>query len=179
MNQGPHRDPIRSPHRDRVEREAERALDAAVITVSDSRSRETDVGGHLICRRLREAGHRVASYSIVPDDPEIVREHAGSVVELGIALLVTTGGTGITRRDSTIEAIRPLLDRKMYGFGELFRMLSFEEIGPAAMLSRAIAGTARRTLVFALPGSPHAIELALDRLILPDLPHLAWETVRQ
>jgi len=166
-------------HRLRVEREAGLALDVAVLTVSDSRTEQDDDGGELILSRVRTAGHRVARRDIRPDEPEAVREFALEAIGAGVHVLITTGGTGIARRDSTIEVIEPLLSKSMDGFGELFRMLSFEEVGAAAMLSRALAGVSDRTLVFCLPGSPAAVELALDKLVLPDLAHLAWEATRR
>lgn len=159
-----------------IEREAERVLDVAVLTVSDSRSERDDIGGELVLSRLRVAGPHLARREIRPDDPDAVRAPVQAAAGLGVHVLISTGGTGIARRDATIEAIEPLLEKQMSGFGELFRMLSYEQVGPAAMLSRALAGVIDQTLDFCLPGSPAAVELALDRLILPDLPHLVCET---
>jgi molybdopterin adenylyltransferase len=151
----------------------------SVVTVSDSRTPETDTSGDLIASRVLGAGHKVMARTIVPDDPCRIRE----CVLRGIALadvdaVVLTGGTGVSPRDSTIECIEPLLGKVLVGFGELFRSLSFTEIGAAAMLSRAIAGTADRTAIFAIPGSSGAVRLALDRLILPELPHLIGQLRR-
>ena len=123
-----------------------------------------------------------ATRRIVRDDPEAVRSLVRSVVESnpGVAdVVITTGGTGITARDSTYEAIAALLDKQLDGFGELFRMLSFAEIGAAAMLSRATAGSIGTTAVFALPGSEHAVRLAMTRLILPEIGHVVRELRRQ
>jgi len=150
-----------------------------VITVSDTRTEETDTGGRAVVELLTAAGHTVIAKRIVRDDPEEV----AALVRLQAAtdhvdVIITTGGTGITRRDSTFEAIDGLLEKRLPGFGELFRMLSFQEIGPAAMLSRACAGTCRGRVVVALPGSENAVRLAMTRLLVPELGHLVAETRR-
>ncbi|MCC7179499.1 MAG: molybdenum cofactor biosynthesis protein MoaB [Acidobacteria bacterium] len=150
-----------------------------VITVSDTRTEDTDTGGKAIVDLLTAAGHTVIARRIVRDEPEEV----AALVKLQAAMdhadvIITTGGTGITRRDSTFEAIDGLLEKKLPGFGELFRMLSFQEIGPAAMLSRACAGTCRGKVVVALPGSENAVRLAMTRLLVPELGHLVAETRR-
>lgn len=150
-----------------------------VVTVSDTRTEETDTGGKAVVDLLTAAGHTVIARRIVRDEPEEV----AALVKLQAAMehvdvIVTTGGTGITRRDSTFEAIDGLLEKKLPGFGELFRMLSFQEIGPAAMLSRACAGTCRGKVVVALPGSENAVRLAMTRLLVPELGHLVAETRR-
>jgi molybdenum cofactor biosynthesis protein B len=142
-----------------------------VVTVSDTRTRETDKGGTLIVERLKSAGHNIVGYEIVPDDPDLIRRHVEGLCARGCDAVVLTGGTGIAPRDNTYEALLPLIEKKLDGFPELFRMLSFEEIGPLAMLSRALAGTRGKTILFSLPGSPKAVQLAMDRLILPVLPH--------
>ena len=147
-----------------------------VLTVSDTRTEATDTGGRAIQDLLTAAGHTVAGYRILPDEPAQVR----AVVELALAnpdvqVVITTGGTGVTARDSTYEAVAALLHKHLDGFGELFRALSFQEIGAAAMLSRAVAGTVGCKAVFALPGSEHAVRLAVTRLILPELGHLAQQ----
>jgi molybdenum cofactor biosynthesis protein B len=141
-----------------------------VITISDTRSGRDDASGDAIVAALEAAGHEVAARRIVRDEPEQVRGLVASLAGT-VDAVVSTGGTGITSRDTTYEAISGLLDKRMDGFGELFRMLSFEEIGAPAMLSRACAGTLGRTLVFCLPGSPKAVRLAMDRLIVPALRH--------
>jgi molybdenum cofactor biosynthesis protein B len=114
----------------------------------------------------------------VRDEPEQIRAAVEQGLAGGARAVLVTGGTGITRRDQTVEAVRPLLEKEIPGFGELFRMLSFQEIGSAAWLSRALAGTVRGALVFVLPGSPNAVRLALDRLILPELGHAVRELSR-
>jgi molybdenum cofactor biosynthesis protein B len=151
-----------------------------VITVSDTRTLADDSGGALVCELLEAAGHEVALREIVKDEREAIRAAlARALASADCAAVVLTGGTGISPRDVTPEAVEPLLERALPGFGELFRQLSFAEIGAAAMLSRALAGLARGKPVFALPGSRAAVRLALDRLILPELGHLAGEAGKE
>ena len=150
-----------------------------VLTVSDTRTEATDSGGGAIRELLTAAGHTVAGYRILPDEPAQVR----AAVELALAnpdvqVVITTGGTGVTSRDSTYEAVVALLQKRLDGFGELFRALSYQEIGAAAMLSRAVAGTVGRKAVLALPGSEHAVRLAMTKLILPELGHLAQQLAK-
>lgn len=150
-----------------------------VITVSDTRTEDTDTAGRAIVELLTAAGHVIAGRRILKDEPAevaaLVREQAAT----GHAdVIITTGGTGITRRDSTFEAVDGLLDKRLPGFGELFRMLSFQEIGAAAMLSRACAGTHQGAIVVALPGSENAVRLAVTRLLVPELGHLVSEIRR-
>jgi molybdopterin adenylyltransferase len=148
-----------------------------VLTISDTRTPGTDTSGDAIVDMLVTGGHALVGRAIVRDDPPAVRE----AVEANLAtadVIITTGGTGITSRDSTYEAVTALLDKHLDGFGELFRMLSYHEIGAAAMLSRASAGTIARTAVFFLPGSEHAVRLALSKLILPELGHVVRELRR-
>ena len=147
-------------------------MSCGVLTVSDTRTLDTDTSGARICELLAADGHTVAARAILPDDPEPVRAHVRRLVVEGVEAVIITGGTGLAPRDNTYEVVDGLLDKRIDGFGELFRALSFAEIGTAAMLSRATAGIVGRTVVFALPGSPAACRLALSRLILPELPHL-------
>jgi molybdenum cofactor biosynthesis protein B len=150
-----------------------------VLTVSDSRTPDTDTGGRAIRDLLAGAGHLVTGHAIVKDEPsEVTARVREQIAEPRTQVIITTGGTGITSRDGTFEAIDGLLEKRLDGFGELFRMLSFEEIGAAAMLSRATAGTARRTAIFVLPGSPAAVRLAMTRLILPELGHVVQQLER-
>jgi molybdopterin adenylyltransferase len=148
-----------------------------VLTISDTRTPETDRSGDAIARALEDGGHVLEGRQIVPDDPDAVRrtvqERAGRV-----EAIVTTGGTGIASRDSTYEAIAGLFDKRLDGFGELFRMLSYEEIGAAAMLTRACAGIIGRTAIFVLPGSHNAVRLAMEKLILPEIGHVVGELKR-
>lgn len=148
-----------------------------VITVSDTRTTETDKSGKLIIDRLTENGHIVKSYSIVADDKEQIIDHVITGCQsIEIDAILINGGTGIANRDVTIEAIQPLFQKELTGFGEIFRMLSYtEDIGSAAILSRAIAGVAYRTAIFCMPGSTGAVKLAMDRLIIPELGHVIGE----
>lgn len=150
-----------------------------VITCSDSRTPQNDEGGRLIKSRLADQGHVISGSAIIPDDPARIVDELSRARTAGAQAVLITGGTGVTSRDSTFEAVSGAIARPLPGFGELFRMLSFEEIGSAAMLSRAVAGVTREgLLVFAMPGSPAAVKLACDRLILPELGHLLEELAR-
>lgn len=148
-------------------------VSCAVITVSDTRSPETDRSGQLIQQLLTNAGHTVGTYTIVKDEPPQIQaqmQDIGSSAELDAVIF--SGGTGITPRDTTYDAIASLLEKTLPGFGELFRWLSYQEIGSRAIASRAIAGVYRSKLVFSLPGSSNAVKLAMEKLILPELVHL-------
>jgi molybdenum cofactor biosynthesis protein B len=148
----------------------------AVITLSDTRTEATDKSGRTIRDLLTAARHVVALYRIIPDNPaELEPLLLHCLMDPGIDCILTNGGTGISRRDQTIDVIVKHLDRPLPGFGELFRMLSFEQIKSGAMLSRAIGGIAKGKPVFAMPGSTQAVELAMSRLILPELGHLIGE----
>src|SRR4051812_4081558 len=148
-----------------------------VITISDTRTPDTDSSGAAIAEALSGAGHTVVSRHIVRDDPRQVRDLLRSAAS-DVPVVITTGGTGIASRDSTYEAMVSLLDKRLDGFGELFRMLSYEQIGSAAMLSRACAGTIGTAAVFALPGAQRAVELAMEKLILPEIGHVVRELRR-
>lgn len=148
----------------------------AVLTVSDTRTLASDEGGLRIVEALEAAGHRVSERAIVPDEAaEVAARLTGWLAAGGVELIVTTGGTGVARRDTTVEVVERLLEKRLDGFGELFRMLSYREIGAAAMLSRALAGTVGGTALFALPGSQAAVRLAMEELVVPELPHLLRE----
>jgi molybdenum cofactor biosynthesis protein B len=148
-----------------------------VLTVSDTRTVETDASGAAIAQALTDAGHDIVGRRIVRDEPATVREIVRTESR-DAEVILTTGGTGITSRDSTYEAIAAILDKRLDGFGELFRMLSYQQIGAAAMLSRACAGSIGTTAVFALPGSENAVRLAMEKLILPELGHVVRELRR-
>lgn len=150
----------------------------AVITVSDTRNEETDKSGALIKSILAEAGHTISFYRIVPDEPELITQLLDQLTS-EVEVILLNGGTGISKRDNTYEAVTSRLEKTLPGFGEIFRVLSYEEIGAGAMLSRATAGLYRDTLVFAMPGSTNAVRLAMHKLIAPELSHLAWEIIRQ
>ena len=150
-----------------------------VITVSDTRTEKTDRSGAAIADLLLENEHEVAGRTIVPDDPQRVRGALQAGIETpDVDAVILTGGTGITRRDGTYEVVSTLLDKRIDGFGELFRALSYMEIGPAAMMSRACAGLAGGTIVISLPGSENAVRLAMAKLVLPELGHMVREARR-
>jgi molybdenum cofactor biosynthesis protein B len=161
-------------------REAPREVATAVVTVSDTRTLEDDTGGRLIVELLEGAGHPVVSRVIVKDEPAEIAEALESAASRPeVRAVIVTGGTGVAPRDVTPDAIEPLLDRTIPGFGELHRMLSYQEIGSAALLSRALAGLKNGRVVFALPGSRGAIRLAMEKLILPELGHLVAQAVKK
>lgn len=166
---------------DEHRKQAPQTVACYVITVSDSRTMETDTGGQLLVSMLEEAGYQVVGRTIVKDDYEDIRELVyKSSVHSGIEAVLLTGGTGISPRDTTYEAVASLLDKSLPGFGEIFRLLSFtEDIGSAAILSRAIAGTIGNTAVFSMPGSTGAIKLAMSRLIVPELRHVMREIYKK
>jgi molybdenum cofactor biosynthesis protein B len=148
-----------------------------VVTVSDTRTEATDKGGTLIKQLLLEAGHAVCGHHIVRDEIIDIAEAVTTAIE-GLAdaeAVIVTGGSGIGARDNSPEALRPLINKEMPGFGEVFRLLSWQEVGPATMLSRAFAGVVGRSLLFVLPGSTNAVRLAMEKLILPELGHLVRE----
>ena len=148
-----------------------------VITVSDTRSEETDTSGALIRGELEAAGHTVSGYRIVRDEPAAIRELLENP-PAGTQAVIISGGTGISKRDNTFEAIDAALDKKLPGFGELFRALSYDEIGAAAMMSRAEAGVMRGMPVMSVPGSRGAVALAMKKIIIPELAHFIWEANR-
>ena len=159
--------------------EAPQVVRCAVITVSDTRTLENDTGGLRIVEDLERVGHQVVAREIIPDEPDRMRPLVrGLATRDDVDAILMTGGTGITSRDQTFETISGLLDKSLPGYGEIFRWLSFEEIGPAAMLSRAVGGLVGRTLVLTMPGSPAAVRLAMERLIAPELGHLIREARR-
>ena len=154
-------------------------LKVAIITVSDTRTRENDTGGDLIENRVTSAGHSVVFRAIVKDEPDQIGALLDQITSQTEArMILFTGGTGIAPRDTTYDVISRKLEKHMPGFGELFRMLSFNEVGAAAMLSRATAGTYHGRVVMSMPGSPNAVQVAMDKLIMPEIEHLAWEVAR-
>jgi molybdenum cofactor biosynthesis protein B len=166
-------------HEQRAQAEISQSIRCGVITISDTRTPATDTSGAAIRALLESAGHTVTHYQLVKDEPDVIAALVRELSDTGCQVVLTNGGTGIARRDSTFEAIDALIEKRLPGFGELFRMLSYADIGPAAMLSRATAGTIGGTLVFCMPGSTGAVRLAMEQLIIPQLPHLIWETIRQ
>jgi len=160
-------------------RDAVKTVAAVVVTVSDTRTLETDSGGALVVELLEGAGHEVAARQIVPDEPAAIAAALDEAMQIdGSRAVVFTGGTGVAPRDLTPDTLEPLLTRVVPGFGELFRMLSYEDIGSAAILSRALAGIREGRIVFVLPGSRGAVRLAMEKLILPEIGHLAAEAVK-
>jgi molybdopterin adenylyltransferase len=150
-----------------------------VLTISDTRQPTNDTSGRAIAELLEANGHDVSGRAIVRDDPDAIRLALQMQLDAASAqVIITTGGTGITSRDSTYEVVCNLLEKRLEGFGELFRMLSYQEIGPSAMLSRACAGTAQGKIVVSLPGSENAVRLAMNKLLLPELGHLVRELSR-
>ncbi len=179
----------RSPHQIRVSSLSEVAAEhrasapesvrVAVLTVSDTRTRENDTGGTAVVELTTAAGHLVAWREICPDQPQRIRSLVDQLAHRSdIDAVLLTGGTGLSSRDLTHETLNALFTKPLPGYGELFRMLSFAEVGPAAMLSRATAGLVGRTVVFSMPGSPAAVRLAMTRLIVPELAHLVREARR-
>jgi molybdopterin adenylyltransferase len=149
-----------------------------VITCSDTREAGTDRGGPLITHWLEQAGHSIVGTSLVRDVADEIRRALAQAKDSGARAIVLTGGTGLSSRDVTVETIEPMLERRIDGFGELFRMLSFQQIGAAAMASRALAGVWNGVVVFALPGSPSGVTLAMQKLVVPELGHLVREVSR-
>ena len=148
----------------------------AVITLSDTRNQETDASGQLIRRLVTEAGHQISSCQIIKDDAATLRSVLDNcLADPSTDAILTNGGTGISRRDQTIDVIQQTLETPLPGFGELFRMLSYDQIASGALLSRAVAGIARGKPLFAMPGSSKAVELAMTKLILPELRHILFE----
>ncbi|GAA5533075.1 molybdenum cofactor biosynthesis protein B [Deinococcus aluminii] len=156
---------------------APRSVRAAVLTVSDTRSEETDTSGQYLLAELRAGGHEVVGYRVVKDDALVIRSTLTDFMRDAV-VVISSGGTGITGRDVTIPVVESLLTKPMPGFGELFRMLSYREVGGAAMLSRAVGGLAGHTLLFALPGSLNAVRTAWEGLLRDELGHLAFEVAR-
>jgi molybdenum cofactor biosynthesis protein B len=160
--------------------EAPKKLKFAVVTISTSRfklakqgEKIRDEGGEIIVKLLTEAGHSVAYKELIPDDPKKIIGLLEKLLRMPqVEAVITTGGTGVARRDVAVEAVRSILEKELPGFGELLRMLSFQDIGSAAMMTRAIAGVARGKAIFCLPGSPRAVELAVKELILPEAGHV-------
>ena len=161
------------------ERQGPQRIRCAVITVSDTRTLETDTGGQTVIHHLTAAGHEVAVREIIPDEPARMRALLLALQSRDdLDAILMTGGTGISSRDQTFETVSNLLTKPLPGYGEIFRMLSYEDIGPAAILSRAVGGLFGRTVLLTMPGSPAAVTLAMEKIILPQLPHLVREARR-
>jgi molybdenum cofactor biosynthesis protein B len=165
-------------HKEHKEK-AVKNVNCMVITVSDTRTEETDSSGKLIQSLLKENGHKIAHYKILKDVPVLIRDTvANAVTDNYIHAIIINGGTGISKRDTTFEAIENLFEKRLDGFGEIFRYLSHLEIGSAAIMSRASAGVCRGKIIISIPGSESAVKLAMEKLILPELGHIIWEINR-
>lgn len=150
----------------------------AIVTVSDSRTPETDTNGIWLRERIAELGHEVAAYRLLKDEPDQVAATLDELCGGEIRIVLFNGGTGISKRDTTYDALARKLEKTLPGFGEIFRVLSYDQVGAAAMFSRATAGVYRGTIVISTPGSPAAVQLAWEKLIASELEHLAWEVAR-
>ena len=157
-------------------RKAAQKAGCFILTVSDTRTQKNDESGNLLAEEIEKKGHSVISRCIVRDEIREIRKAVRKAVSLPrVRAVLINGGTGVAKRDCTIEAIAPMLDKRLDGFGELFRYLSYRQIGPSAFLSRAMAGVSKGKIIISMPGSTNAVRLALRRLILPELSHLLWE----
>ena len=158
--------------------EQEESVDVAIVTGSDTRTPEDDINGIYLREELTTEGHSITAYDIVKDEPDQIEITLEKLVGSKARIIIFNGGTGITPRDRTFDVLDRKLEKRLTGFGELFRMLSYEQVGAAAMLSRATAGVYQGKLIVSIPGSPKAVELAWEKLIKPELKHLAWEVIR-
>jgi molybdenum cofactor biosynthesis protein B len=155
------------------------SVSCAVLTLSDTRTERNDESGRIIRQKLSETGHRVILYYILKNESDSILEKIYELLkEEELQVIITSGGTGISHRDITVETISPILEKKLDGFGELFRFLTYNEIGTGSIMSRAIAGMAGGKVILCLPGSPEAINLAMEKIILPELGHLVREAIR-
>ncbi len=168
-----------SPSVEQHREAAPEVVRCAILTVSDTRTSETDTSGQLIRHHLSWRGHQIVAYEIVADDAEQIGTLLDEWTARGdIQAIVANGGTGIARRDTTFDAITGRLDKRLDGFGEIFRMLSYQQIGAAAMLSRAVAGVIGSTVIFCTPGSANAVKLAMESLIAPEIAHVVYELTK-
>lgn len=167
-----------SSHEHKICAGREGPIAVAIVTVSDSRSPDTDVNRAYLEKQLAAAGHQLAGYSLIKDEPDQVASVLDDLCDSPARVILFNGGTGVSRRDNTYDALAAKLEKTLPGFGEIFRMLSYQEVGAAAMLSRATAGVYRGRIVISTPGSPAAVRLAWEKLIAPELQHLAWEVAK-
>ncbi len=167
-----------STHEHKVCAGRESPVPVAIVTVSDTRTPETDVNRSYLSEQLAAAGHEVAAYRLIRDEPAEVAAVLDELTADSVRVILFNGGTGVSRRDTTYDVLAGKLEKTLPGFGEIFRMLSYAEVGAAAMLSRATAGVYRGCVVISVPGSPAAVRLAWEKLIAPELQHLAWEVTR-
>ncbi|MBI2979937.1 MAG: MogA/MoaB family molybdenum cofactor biosynthesis protein [Chloroflexi bacterium] len=155
------------------------SVSCAVLTISDTRTEQNDESGALIKQKLTQAGHRVMAYSILKDEAAAIKQKINELLaQEELQVIITNGGTGVSHRDVTVETVSSLLEKRLDGFGELFRSLTYQEIGTGSLMSRALAGVAGGKVIFCIPGSPGAVNLALDKVILPEIGHLVREATR-
>ncbi|MBA7690305.1 Molybdenum cofactor biosynthesis protein B [subsurface metagenome] len=160
-------------------KEAPKSVSCAVLTFSDSRTEQNDESGKLLCQKLNEDGHRVIDYAVLKDDSEAIGRKIGELLRQDeLQVIITNGGTGVSHRDVAVETVSSILEKKLDGFGELFRSLSYQEIGSASIMSRAIAGVAGGKVIICLPGSLGAAKLAIEKIILPEIGHMVREVSR-
>jgi len=151
----------------------------AVITMSDTRTKENDDSGKYIMKKLEGNGHKIISYSVIRDEKKLLMDELEKLVNNDdVQVIITNGGTGISRRDITVDVVESLLDKKLDGFGEIFRHLSYKGIGSPAVMSRAVAGAVKNKIIICLPGSLGAVKLGVEKLIIPEIGHLVWEVNR-
>ena len=161
------------------EKLAQKKLSVAIMTFSDTRDESSDKSGKILIEGIKQAGHKVILYSVMKENPEEMKAALQEWLEnKELDVIITNGGTGLTARDGTVEVARELFDKELDGFGEIFRLISYQQIGAAAILSRATAGAASGKILACLPGSSKAVKLALDRILIPQLPHMVWEANR-
>lgn len=159
--------------------QAPKSVDCAVVIISGTRTEKTDESGKLIMQALKSSGHQVVSYSILKNDAALIGNKLNELLgEEKLQVIITSGGTGVSRLDITVEAVFPILEKKLDGFGELFRFLTYREIGTPSIMSRAMAGVARGKVIICLPGSVGAVKLAVEKIILPEIGHLVREATR-
>lgn len=155
------------------------SVNCAVLIISDSRTEQDDESGRLIKQKLSQNGHQVMAFSLLKNDAESIKKKITELLgQADLQVIIASGGTGVSHRDVTVETISPMLEKKLDGFGELFRFLSYQEIGSASMMSRALAGVVGGKVILCLPGSLGAVTLAMDKLILPEIGHMVREATR-
>ncbi|UCD09706.1 MAG: molybdenum cofactor biosynthesis protein MoaB [Dehalococcoidales bacterium] len=154
------------------------AVSCAVLIISDSRTEKTDESGKYLTEKLEDTGHTVVDYALLKNDPEAIKKKLEELLNQDIQVIIASGGTGVSMRDVTVETVTPMLDKMLDGFGELFRTLSYTEIGTASIMSRAIAGVISGKIIVCVPGSLAAVKLALDKIILPEVGHMVREATR-
>lgn len=165
-------------YRDHKEKSPQ-SVTCAVLTISDSRTEETDESGRLLRQRLESGGHRVLFYKLLKNDADAIKKQVEDLLQqANLQVIITSGGTGASHRDVTVETLSPLLDKKLDGFGELFRFLTYQDIGTTSVMSRAMAGVANGKIVINLPGSLGAVTLAIEKIILPEIGHMVREATR-